>query len=389
MQPFVSALLTPIHRTLLKARLKHAAQQWTKAEARVRPDAHTIRVTGFFGEALGLGRAAHLTVGALEGAGYGVVREDLRPLHRRLLTRSPEAFADSASVWIIQANPPEARIALMAHDPAQWSQMYRIAYWAWESDLAPANWLDAAQWFHEIWVLSGFVQNAFVRAFERAGMHNQISKLRVMPPPVPVAEPMRSENTAVTVLTLFDPRSDTERKNPEAVIRAWRMAFPELTSARLRVKTYSGAEGHPGFQTLHNLAQGRRDIIFQCETLSDADTAALIARTNILISLHRGEGFGLPLAEAMAVGIPVVATGWSGNMEFMDEKSAWLIPFHLIPANARYNGSHAQWAEPDIAAAAQALKQLCENAGERQALGARGRAAIASLHNAWTRENLF
>jgi glycosyltransferase involved in cell wall biosynthesis len=389
------ALIGKIHAVLVNARIRHAARSWPKATPQPRPSAQRIRVSGFFNEPLGIGRAAHLTASALTAAGYSVVREDVRPLHRHLLTRQPEAFEDAspADVWIIQANPPEARFVLLARDPAHWRDTYRIAYWVWESSLAPRDWIQWAAYFHEIWVPSPFAQQAFAAAFTQAGQAEAIDKLRVMPHPVPLpdtqARVRRSDEAEVRVLTLFDPRSDFARKNPEGVIRAWTRAFSEPGAGRLRVKTYAGAEQHPAFRQVADLAKGRPDIAFICETLNDAETQALIAQADIVISLHRGEGFGLPLAEAMAQGIPVIATGWSGNMAFMTPDTACLVPFELLPATSRYNGPQAQWAEPDLTAAAEALRQLVQSADARQALGQAGRVAIGDLWSYWQAAGLF
>ncbi len=389
------ALIGKMHAVLVNARIRRVARSWPKATPLPRPSAQRIRVSGFFNEPLGIGRAAHLTASALTVAGYSVVREDVRPLHRHLLTRQPEAFEDAspADVWIIQANPPETRFVLLARDPAHWRDTYRIAYWVWESSLAPRDWVQWAAYFHEIWVPSPFAQQAFAAAFTQAGQAEAAAKLRVMPHPVPLpdtqARVRSSDKAEVHVLTLFDPRSDFARKNPEGVIRAWTKAFSEPGAGRLRVKTYAGAEQHPAFRRVVDLVKGRPDIALICETLNDAETQALIAQADIVISLHRGEGFGLPLAEAMAQGIPVIATGWSGNMAFMTPETACLVPFELVPATPRYNGPQAQWAEPDLTAAAEALRRLVQSAEARETLWQAGRAAIGDLWAYWQPTVLF
>ncbi len=106
-----------------------------------------------------------------------------------------------------------------------------------------------------------------------------------------------------------------------------------------------------------------------------ADHLALVAAADIVLTLHRSEGFGLVAAEAMLLGRPVVATGWSGNLEFMDEASAALVPVRLIPPidpRGVLDTSKALWADPDIGVAASHLRRLADDAQARAELGQRG-----------------
>lgn len=383
-------LIALVHKATFQRRFRNLSRHWHLLPNERPSGAVQVLVTGFLNEPLGIGQAGVLTTQALEDAGYDVQRQDARPLHRRLLTRKPQSLPGMPAVWIIQANPPEARIILFAHRYADWASVYRIGYWVWETSLAPADWLDAAKWFHEIWVSSRLTLDALTEAFKRAGLEAQIGKLKLIPHPVRIpAIEERSVSNSITVLSLFDPRSDLERKNPEGVLRAWLKAFPDPGNARLVFKSYDGAQDYPPFQILQSLADGRPDIEFLCKTMALEETHALIAQSDIFISLHRGEGFSLPLAEAMSMGIPVIATGWSGNMTFMDADSAYLVPYRLVSANRRHNGPDAQWAEPDLDAAAGALRQLCADKGLRQQLGTAGRERIIALHEDWQREKLF
>jgi glycosyltransferase involved in cell wall biosynthesis len=105
---------------------------------------------------------------------------------------------------------------------------------------------------------------------------------------------------------------------------------------------------------------------------------ALIAGADVLISLHRAEGFGLSPAEAMALGTPVVATGFSGVLDFMDETNALLVPFRSIPVDDPQRIYRGQaWAEPDVDAAAEALRRLRDDAALPRRLAAAGRRAVA------------
>jgi glycosyltransferase involved in cell wall biosynthesis len=95
--------------------------------------------------------------------------------------------------------------------------------------------------------------------------------------------------------------------------------------------------------------------------------------------LHRAEGYGLVIAEAMSLGVPVVATGYSGNMDFMDTDCALVVSYHLVPVGDRYPyaSAGAVWAEPDVAMAAAFLRRLSEDAQYRSDIGERGRRRIA------------
>jgi glycosyltransferase involved in cell wall biosynthesis len=387
--PLLNAL-GQLHRTLFSLRFATVSRRWGRVVATARPKTRRIVVSGFFNEALGIGQSGVLSAQALERLGYEVRTEDLRPFDRKLLSRKPEPLphAKHAQAWLIAANAPETKIALFGHDYATWKDLYRIAYWTWESSLAPADWVETAPWLHEIWVPSRFVKDSLGSAFIAAGHGEQVPKLKVFPYPVKVPDSLAKTEGAVTAVTLFDPRSHFERKNPAGAIAAWIDAFPHPTDkARLIVKTLSGADAYPAFATLTALAQGRPDIEFRLETLSDADTLDLIASCDVLISLHRGEGFGLTLAEAMARGLSVLATGWSGNTDFMTRDNAMPVPFSLVLADPAFNGPQARWADPDLKTAATDLRRLVDDVPLRQRLGQQARQDIAQLVNCW--EDIF
>ena len=385
----LEAVVANAHRTAFALRFAANAINWTESQLRPRPSSRQIMVSGFFNEALGIGRAGTLTADALEAAGFHVFRENLRPLDRGLLTRPPIDIPDKAPVWLIHANPPEARIALLRHRYESWAGLYRIGYWAWESSEAPASWARSARWFHEIWVPSRHVADALAASFASSGLANEADKVRVVPHPVSCERQPRP-HAGIRALTLFDPRSDFDRKNPAAAVDAWLLAFPEpRQGVSLVVKTLHIFNDHPQQAALRHRIAGRSDITLRSETLSDAGTLDLIADCDILLSLHRGEGFGLALAEAMAAGVCVLATGWSGNMQFMTPENALLVPYRLVPASPGHNGPRALWAEPDIASAAEALRQAVEEDALRTRLAARARADIAALRESWTSANLL
>jgi glycosyltransferase involved in cell wall biosynthesis len=129
------------------------------------------------------------------------------------------------------------------------------------------------------------------------------------------------------------------------------------------------------------LAAGDPRISFLCETLSAEAMQALLRGADAVMSLHRSEGFGLILAEAMAAGIPTIATGWSGNTDFMHGENSLLIPYRLVPAldpQRHYHFPAQCWAEADIEAAAAALRRLAADRALRARLAKAGRETIAA-----------
>lgn len=387
----------PLIRSALAAARALREPGWARGDTPIRPG--PLVVSGFIGEALGVGRAGEATADALEAAGYPVERQSLRPAFARLWKpgRKPPVNGRPGGVWFIHANAPETEVALMAHDPADWAGRYRIGYWAWETTEAPPEWTRVAPWLHEIWVPSIFVAEAVGVALDKAGLAAERAKLRVMPHPVRAPERVtaRPERFGLEpgmrhALVMFDGRSAFARKNPWGAIEAWTRAFPEpCADARLIVKGVALSTDPGSGHRLRVLTDRRPDVRLYEERLDGGDLWDLLASIDVLVSTHRAEGFGLVAAEAMTLGKPVIATGWSGVTDFMDETCAVLLPSRLIRAR---DGTGAyrtgRWAEPDIDAAATAIRDLFDHPARARALGAAGPARIAALSQAWTPKTL-
>jgi glycosyltransferase involved in cell wall biosynthesis len=165
-----------------------------------------------------------------------------------------------------------------------------------------------------------------------------------------------------TVLTMADSRSSLSRKNPEGAVRAFVTAFGQSKAAKLLLKISAKDEELQAFdEQLGGLLHAPNIEIIR-EFMTEEALAALYGRADALISLHRSEGFGLPMLEALARGVPVVATGWSGNMDFTTPENSILVPYELVPvsdAASVYRFSH--WAEPDVTTAANGLRQLADD----------------------------
>ncbi|NEX92299.1 glycosyltransferase family 4 protein [Caulobacter sp. 17J65-9] len=392
------AVRRPVVRTVLSGLRLARSPQWTPpaAPAEIRPG--PLVVTGFMNEVLGVGRAGRMTADALEAAGWPVVRHDLRPsffrIRRAGMTLPTER---DGGVWMIHANAPEAEIAFLTHQPQAWAGRYRIGYWAWETPKAPAAWVRAAPWFHEIWATSRYTRDALAAAFRAEGRADLEPRLKVMPHPLPdvggaKADPRRFglEPGAFNVLSAFDARSTFVRKNPMGAVEAWRRAFPQpRPDARLTVKAVKLEADPARARALYAAVADRPDIRVLDEELTDAGVLDLVASVDAFLSLHRAEGFGLSLAEAMALGKVVVATGWSGPLDFLDADSAALVDFGLAPIrdpSGMYRGG--EWAEPDLDQAAGLLRALADDPERRRRIGDAARRKVAGLAGAWSGETL-
>jgi glycosyltransferase involved in cell wall biosynthesis len=234
---------------------------------------------------------------------------------------------------------------------------YRIAYWAWELPDPPADWIGCDRNVSEIWTPSAYAQSSLSRISDRP--------VNVVPHTVTALPPrQRAADAPFTVLTMADSRSSFTRKNPSGALQAFRQAFGTSPSARLLLKL----SGNP--QQVQDLEASFGDLGPNVEIirgfLDPAAIEALYRSADVLLSLHRAEGFGLPMLEAMAHGVPVVATGWSGNLEFMDASDSRLVPYTLIPvkdAAAVYGGGPGStvWADPSVESAALLLRRLAED----------------------------
>ena len=212
--------------------------------------------------------------------------------------------------------------------------------------------------------------------------------MRVVPPPLgalPIARAALDRSafglpdTAVIVLVSFNLASSLERKNPLAAIAAFRAAFGDRKDRMLLLKVGNPDHFPRDFAVITAAAAAAPNIRIETRVLPAEDNAALLNACDIVLSLHRAEGLGLVPAEAMLCGKPVIATGWSGNMEFMDSESAALVGYRLVPVrDARhvYDVPGAMWAEPDVHEAVAQLRRLADDAAQRAALGARGRSAV-------------
>lgn len=262
-----------------------------------------------------------------------------------------------------------------------------VGVWPWELPIVPAAWRAGFGFVHEVWAPSVFSAEAVTRAAP-AGF----PPVRVVPYPVAcgcfdVAPAVLDvPDGAVVTLVSFNLASSFERKNPLAAIAAHRVAFGARADRVLLMRVGNPGDFPADFARLRAAAADLANVRFDTRTLARDEALAVMAACDIVLSLHRSEGFGLVPAEAMMLEKPVVATAWSGTADFLDER--WSVPVasRLVPAVdprgvfvAEGGAPGAVWADPDVAAAAAALVRLADDAGERRRMGLAARAAVGRL----------
>lgn len=268
---------------------------------------------------------------------------------------------------------------------------YNIGYWAWELADCPAVFDDALQLVDEVWGISDFVSNAFRR---RSNVPVHTIPLAVEVPYLSEADRRKArfglEDKPFTFLFTFDAFSYLDRKNPIDVVRAFKRAFPNGDeNARLVLKTHNVDKvihsPHSDFlwKELINEIGNSPYIQIIDQTLHRNEVFSLTASCDAFVSLHRSEGFGRNLTEAMLYGIPVISTGYSGSNEFISDDTAVSIQYSLTPVGegAYPYGNGQFWAQPDIDHAAWAMRRLKEDSNWRERIARSGQKFVSENFN--------
>ncbi len=335
-----------------------------------------VCIVAALGKRNGITRGAELQYDAFKRLGIHAQLVDATPALRNPFLRVKH---DPATAYIFHSGGPQLATLLTSVLPAA-RHAYRIAYWAWELPEPPKLWPEPEGIVSEIWTCSAYSQRSLSLGFQvpvRVAPH-VVSQSLTRTSVHPAQQPGRFE-----VLVLADSRSSFARKNPAAAMQAFTDAFGNRPDVRLTIKVNGDAqEFRTQVGSLYNPANMR--VID--EFLSQDALDRLFQTSHVLISLHRAEGFGLPMLEAMAMGIPVIATQWSGNLDFMDSTNSMLIPAHQVPVcddkmYSRY--SDTVWAEPDISIAAETLRKLHTDGRLYLEMSAAARRQAETLLRCW------
>lgn len=340
-------------------------------------------VVGALGAPTGLGESARLLLDGFVATGQPVGAIDVGPALMQPtgvpLPSLPQPAAGGGTL-VLAVQPPNVGRALLAVERRVLRGKHRVGHWVWELEVLPSNWRRSLPFVHEIAAPSRFAATTLAR-----GLGVPVRQLgypltlRAPDPP-----PRDRSGGPVTFGAGFDLGSTAARKNPFAVVEAFHRAFTAHDAVRLSLKVRGAAADPAAFARLQTLAAADGRIELVTGDLDAAGLAEWWRGIDVLVSLHRSEGFGLFPAEAMLRGIPVIATDWSATAEFVTAAEGWPVPARLVRAvdpTGRYGLPDALWAEPDPDAAAAAMRAAW--AAPPAVRARRGAAAVAAIRRAF------
>lgn len=346
-----------------------------------------VNVVGDFSAVHGLAEAARRVVEALVVAGVEVSLVDEASGARRdaarrgaVLEGLPAGRRHDVDLVLLNVNE-------MGKLPASEHARYTIGLWYWELLEVEPAFLKSYARVDEVWTASDFVAGTFRALGDKP--------VRVIPAVVaPVSPPPLDPEVAslpdgLRVLFTFDANSSVARKNPFACVEAFGRAFPEPDRAAHLVVKAMSSDTYPGLSERLSAAVASVGGTLIGAELPRAQMDALLDSCDVYLSLHRSEGFGLGMAEAMSLGKAVVGTAFGGNTSFMTAETSGLVGFRmrqideadhdLQPAYRQVYRPGRSWAEPDIDQAADWLRLLAEQPALRLAMGERAAEHIAAL----------
>ena len=331
-----------------------------------------VNVFGYLTAELGVGEGARANVKCLKSADikFSLLNIDSHGNSRRLDPSFSEFSKDNPyPINLIHVNADMFNLVYMEKGINTFKDKYNIGFWTWELSDFPEEWFESFRFCDEIWVPSNFVLESIAKK----------SPIPVLKMPHAVTlngtkDVSRShfgfKDNEFIFLFIFDFFSHFERKNPLAVMKAFRQAFPVSGNAKLVIKCSNSSYDPPALNRLKKAARGLNIDIIDRYLYRD-EVNALISSCDSYVSLHRSEGFGLTMAEAMYLGKPVIATGFSGNTDFMNMNNSYLVKYRLVPIEKDV-GPYKKgclWAEPDIKHAAELMRYVYQNGSVAKEIG--------------------
>jgi len=353
-------------------------RRWQARPSGPRP--RGVNLVGYVTAVLGVGEVARLMAAALDTARVPTtIVANRTTMSRQSLAFDSARTSDAAyDVNLLCVNADHTVHLAQELGPDFFAGRRTIGVWFWEVEDFPPAMTEAFAVLDELWVASDFVLEAIA----------PVSPRPVRKFPLPVVVPsVRDDVTRgelglpedrFVFLFVYDFFSTAERKNPLGLIDAFTRAFGPDDGPVLVLKSINGDKRVGELERVRLAAAGRPDVIVRDEYLSSDHHNALLGHSDAYVSLHRSEGFGMDMAKAMGLGKPVVATGYSGNLEFMDDATAYLVDYDLVPVGPGREPypPDSRWARPSVEHAAELMRRVVDRPEEARERGRRAEARI-------------
>jgi len=382
---YVDWLLHDTTHGIARAYLAEAGLRVRGAAPRAEP-ALGVNVVGYFRTESGVGEAGRGQVAALKAAGIATRLVDFSAYAPSRAADTTLGGSDGAAdrrINLVCVNADQVPVFRAQGGRELLEGRYNIGSWWWELPQFPDAWRASFEPFDEIWAGTQFTV---------AAISAKSPVPVVLVPPVVSVGAVRSgrkrdfgwRDEETVFLFVYDYRSVFERKNPVGAVAAFRRAFPRGDEdVRLIVKSVNAAIDPPNRERVRLAAANDPRITLMDGYLDRAEKNEMIAACDAYVSLHRSEGFGYTLAEAMALGKPVIGTPWSGPADFMTLSNSYPVGFELVELSADF-GPYAAgqvWADPDLESAAAAMRQVRANPLEARRRGERASADVAARYS--------
>ena len=342
-----------------------------------------VNVAGYINSEFGLGEGVRSTIRALEAARVEFVLNNFASdkIHRR----ADASYADFSTknpfpVNIIHINGNRVKDFIDEAGGNYFNKKYNIGFWAWELPDFPSEWLASLNLFDEIWTPSNYSAESIALAAAVP-----VIKIPHSIAPVPSSATVRSQfglpDDKFIFLFVFDFCSVYERKNPVGLLTAFLKAFDNRKDVLLVVKSSNAAAAPQESAALKKAAKGAANVVLIDLYLDKKDLDGLINECDCYVSLHRSEGFGLTVAEAMFFGKPVIATDYSATAEFLNVSNGFPVKFdsEILTKDYGHYRQGSQWANPSVEHAAELMRYVFENREKSAAVGVKAAADARTL----------
>ena len=356
---------------------KRAGEKFTFSSI---PSDNGINVVGYLCAEIGLGESARTLIKSIKTTKikhslinyklYGISNNDHRFKNEFTVT-------NPYNVNIVVVNPDILDHASFCLGKEFFKNRYNIGYWSWEFPNIPIEWKKYEKIFDEFWVPSEFVKQAVLK---------KINKLVTI---VPHSIEVKSfekygrnhfglDNERFVFSFIFDYNSLFDRKNPVAVVRAFKKAFSDNENVSLVIKCSNSEDHNANHNLLLKEIKKDKRIKIISKYLTRDEIYSMLDVSDVYVSLHRSEGFGLTMAEAMFLGKPVICTNYSGNTDFTKKDNSFLVNYKKtkLKENAGPYKKGNEWAEPDIDQAAELMCKLYDKKELRNKIGNLGKEFI-------------